>query len=422
MAEKKKKTPKTSKAKAKPPPVEKTPVLTRKQEAIALLQKELDARYGAGTLRTAANVPDTFSLRRPTGIPSLDLLLKGGFPAGGMAQIIGEDGAGKTDISWRTLAQGQLNYGDEFAGALVSVEKVDKSQGRFAGAHIEYTPEEMQEILDDGVDLPAEELVELTRPGNIYAPFPYGTDGSAEMVLNLVLDLYASRQFQIIVLDSVAALAPRAVLEKNVSEDARVAALAGKLTMFMQKFWTIGMQLDNKGRPNETTLIVLNQFREEVNLSNPKADKLRIMGGRAMKHGKLVDLYLMKGGSIYSDDAEDVIGAATKRKVLLGRAITAKILKGKAGLHDGPTCQWRYLHALGIDIPDSFVSLWKYYSDSPLLADIGYEIRGANYYIGGVRHQGKENAALAFQQNPELALPLMEAFYKIERVPKFRVV
>ena len=88
----------------------------------AALISSVTSRFGKTALRRASEVPDVFRLRRPTGIPSLDLELHGGFPAGGISQIIGEDGIGKTDLCWRCLRQQQIIQGPRYRGAMICVE------------------------------------------------------------------------------------------------------------------------------------------------------------------------------------------------------------------------------------------------------------------------------------------------------------
>lgn len=380
----------------------KTPKVTRAQMREAL-QANLNERFGVGAVRKASEVPDVFSLRRPTGIPQLDLILKGGFPAGGPSHIIGEEGAGKTDLTWRVLAQAQKNYGPEFSCAIACVEHwPDYSQGRFCGMQIPHTTDELRQIeLASGEALSKEDKEELqAHVGHELEVVP--NDQGIERLLDIVVDMFVSGLYQVIVVDSVGAMQPSTELMKELGESNKVAALSIVLTNFMKKIWAASMSYLADGTPNETTLLLLNQFREEVNLRNPRMNALRIGGGRALKHGKLVDLLLRKGPWIKSGE-----GINAKK---IGKFVSAQVLKGKAGMHEGATSEWEFYQSYGVDIPSNLLAIGM---------DCGEISLAGSYYTlpDGSKVQGKAKAKVAVMPFYD---QIMAAAYAFHEVPAFR--
>jgi recombination protein RecA len=372
-----------------------------KKEANPLLLevlKNTEKRFGPGALRLGRDIPDMFRLRRPTGIPTLDLELLGGFPAGGPVQLIGADGSGKTDLAWRTLVQAQKNYGDRFAGAMACVEHwPDKSQARFAGLQLALSDEELMWIEEErGEKLTKAEKAKLRQEtGTMY--FVPNQDG-AENLLDLTAELYASGAFQIIVVDSLGALLSEGEYEKDLEAEAKVASIANLMTRFMKKIWSASMRLLPDGTDNETTIMIINQYREKIGATKYE-DPLRHAGGNALKHGKLVDLFLRRGGWIKHD------------KTKLGKGLVGRVLKGKAGMHEGAIAEWDFHFASGVDIAQCLYDLATRFE---LVKRGGTKYR----FWDGHEVVGKLEAKMYCYENEAY---IIEEAYRLAKVPSFRV-
>src|SRR4051812_31417374 len=104
--------------------------LSRNERAAALIQDVSKKMKGRAVLKAASeyNLP-YLTKRLPTGLLTLDLELKGGFPAGGVSQIIGRRNAGKTLLAWQTIRQLQHLLGDKMMVLLAMTEiPADRSQ------------------------------------------------------------------------------------------------------------------------------------------------------------------------------------------------------------------------------------------------------------------------------------------------------
>lgn len=373
-----------------------------KKKASPLLQEALNratSRFGDGALRSATQIPDMFRLRRPTGIPTLDLELMGGFPAGGPTQLIGADGSGKTDLAWRVFAEAQRNYGEDFAGAMACVEHwPDKSQARFAGLQLSFSDEELDWLeVERGEKLAKPERAALKEEAGTIQFIP--NQSGAENLLELTADMYASGAFQIIVVDSLGAMLAESEYDKDLEEEAKVASIANLMTRFMKKIWSASMRMLPDGTSNETTIIIINQYREKIGASKYE-DPLRHAGGNALKHGKLVDLFLRRSGWIKHE------------KDKIGKGMVGRVLKGKAGMHEGAIAEWDFHFAYGVDVGQCLYDMASRFG----LLKRG----GTNYeFWDGNKLRGKLEAKLYCGECREY---ITQECFKLAKVPPFRVV
>lgn len=365
----------------------------------AALISSVTSRFGKTALRRASEVPDVFRLRRPTGIPSLDLELHGGFPAGGISQIIGEDGIGKTDLCWRCLRQQQIIQGPRYRGAMICVEmQPDFSQARFAGLKIPYTEEEVYWLHQDYPEDLVKTLIE-DQQAEGDTLFPVGK--TAEEALDIAASILESGLFQLIVVDSIGAIQPSNMTDRELGDGAVVATKANVITNFMGKVWSYYNQPLSTGGYNETSILVLNQYREKVEMGSAMGRDLRIGGGRALKHGKLTDLFLRRTAWIREGD----------NKLIVGKRVAAEILKGKAGIHEGAVATWDFRHSMGVDIGASLIELG--------MANEQIQKSGAWYSMGTTRlGQGASNAG---QNVLTLRQEIMEEAFKRRKIPSFRI-
>ena len=114
-------------------------------EKVKLLAATINAKMNQGKkpkdqqcyIAVADEVYNPFKLRRPTGITSLDIAIKGGWPAGGPSQVAGPERAGKNAICHMTCAEVQRIYKEDANICWTTTEfQLDKSFGRLLGSVI----------------------------------------------------------------------------------------------------------------------------------------------------------------------------------------------------------------------------------------------------------------------------------------------
>ena len=239
------------------------------QAAVAAIEKQ----YGAGAImrlgdETArVNIPVI-----PTGALSLDLALgTGGVPRGRVVEMFGPEGGGKTTLCLSIIGNAQRAGG---LAAFVDAEHaVDPSYAKRIGVN-----------LDDLL---------ISQPD------------SGEEALTIAETLIRSNAVDVIVVDSVAALVPRAELEGQMG-DATVGAQARLMSQAMRK-------LTSAIHKSKTCCIFTNQIREKIGVmfGNPETTP----GGRALKFYTSVRID-MRRVNIIKDSAGKVIGSHVRAKVV----------------------------------------------------------------------------------------------------------
>lgn len=377
-----------------------------RNDRIELVKARINKAYaGKGAILSGDEFSNIFMLRRPTGIANLDLALGGGWPAGGLSQIIGEDNAGKTYLADRTMVESQRIYGEESAiSACMTESKFDKKFAKEkVGLHISFSPLEIEMIEQSRAKDGLPPLTDVNKAWYRYkvGHFQECIFQTAEQVLEAAVQQVEENVFQIVLIDSFGALLSAAEAEsKEGLEGRHYGGASGVITQFMHRLHAALNLPDRFGRPNTTTVLGINQYRENLKATGKYDDPLQIAGGRALKHGKLVDVMLRKGPKIR---------VGPNKELLVGREVNWKILKGKAGCHDGPSGDYNfyygeYGYGFGADVYNNL-----------LLAGVqngAIDQSGAWYSFNGERIcQGKDNAAVALMNNPQLMASIQQAIF-----------
>jgi recombination protein RecA len=384
---------------AEKPPKKGEELTVRDRKAhIALITQSINNQFkGRAVLRSGSQITNVFVLRRPTGITTLDIALGGGLPAGGLTQVIGKYSAGKSYLANLIMTEAQKHYGEEFAAAVCMTEmRFDKAFAKAkCGLRIPYSDEEIEvfrQINAENGNPPFTEDYERWLKDGV-GTFVEGVGGTAETVLEAAVQLVESNDFQIVLIDSFGALLTAAEAEHEEGlEGKHRGGAAMVVTQFMHRLHAALNLPDKDGRPNTTTVLGINQYRDNVN-AGLYGNPMKVAGGHALAHGKLVDLHVEQGSRIK-------VAVSSNQNVIVGKEINWEILKGKAGCHDGPKGTYSFYfgehgHGFGIDI----------YADL-LVAGLQtgiIEQSGAWFSYHGERlGQGKDNVAVTLYQHPEV--------------------
>ena len=242
-----------------------------KQKALEDVIAQIEKQFGKGSIMrlgdNAKQVVDVF----PTGCLTLDLALGiGGMPRGRIVEIYVPESSGKTTVALHVVAQAQKMGGTAaFIDAEHALDPVYAS--------------------NLGVDINS---LFISQPDN------------GEQALDITESLVRSGGIDLIVIDSVAALTPKAEIDGEMG-DAHVGLLARLMSQAMRKL-TPAISKSN------TCVIFINQLREKVGVmfGNPETTT----GGKALKFYSSIRLDVRKTDAI--KDGADVIGSRTKVKVV----------------------------------------------------------------------------------------------------------
>ena len=248
----------------------KTSAAQNKTKALELALTQIEKQFGKGAImRLGSGVHlDVESI--PTGIISLDMVLGiGGLPRGRVVEIYGPESSGKTTLTLSIIAEAQKTGG---VAAFIDAEHAfDPTYGKTIGIN-----------LDDLL---------VSQPD------------TGEQALEIVEALVRSNAVDLIVIDSVAALVPRAEIEGEMGE-AKVGLQARLMSQALRK-------LNAAISKSKTCVVFINQIREKIGVmfGNPETTS----GGRALKFYASVRLDVRRVTSI--KERGEVIGNRTRVRV-----------------------------------------------------------------------------------------------------------
>lgn len=235
---------------------------------IAMIEKQ----YGKGSIMKLGETGANSDIEViPTGCLSLDLALGvGGVPRGRILEIYGPESSGKTTVALHIIAETQKAGG---VAAFIDAEHALDAQ--YAKAL--------------GVDI-----------GELYLSQP----DTGEQALDICESLVRSSAIDVIVIDSVAALTPKAEIEGDMG-DTHVGLLARLMSQALRKLTAITNR-------SKTCVIFINQLREKVGVmfGNPETTP----GGKALKYFATIRLDIRKADALKGDGG--VIGNRAKCKVV----------------------------------------------------------------------------------------------------------
>jgi recombination protein RecA len=241
-----------------------------KNKALGLALESIEKQFGKGSIMKLGENHHTAVETTPTGALSLDLALGGGIPKGRVIEIYGPESSGKTTLSLHAIAEVQRSGG--IAAFIDAEHALDPAYAKRIGV-------DTDNLL-------------LSQPDN------------GEQALEIVETLVRSNAVDLIVVDSVAALVPRAEIEGEMG-DSLPGLQARLMSQALRKL--TGIISRSKG-----SVIFINQIRMKIGVmfGNPETTT----GGNALKFYASVRMDIRRIGQIKQGD--DIIGNRVRVKVV----------------------------------------------------------------------------------------------------------
>ncbi|HUD05823.1 MAG TPA: recombinase RecA [Candidatus Saccharimonadales bacterium] len=241
-----------------------------KTKALGLALETIEKQFGKGSIMKLGDAHSTHVEVIPTGSIALDIALGGGLPKGRVVEIYGPESSGKTTIALHVVAEAQKRGGT----------------AAFIDAEHALDPDYAKRI---GVDV---DNLLLSQPD------------SGEQALEITETLVRSNAVDIVVIDSVAALVPRAEIEGDMG-DSLPGLQARLMSQALRKLTSVISK-------SKTTVIFINQIRMKIGImfGNPETTS----GGNALKFYSSVRMDIRRISQI--KQAEVVIGNRTRVKVV----------------------------------------------------------------------------------------------------------
>ena len=312
-------------------------------KALEVTLSNIKKRFGDGAIIRLGEATHLDVEAIPTGSISLDIALGiGGIPRGRVIEIYGPEMAGKTTLSYHIMAEAQKMGG---VAAFIDMEHaLDPAYARMCGVDVD----------------------------NLYISQP----DTGEQALEIAEALIRSGAVAVVVIDSVAALVPRAEIEGDMG-DAHMGLQARLMSQALRK-------LSGAIKQSNTSMIFTNQLRMKIGVlfGNPETTS----GGRALKFYSSVRLDMRRIQSI--KQRGEIIGSRTRVRVVKNK-VAPPFKKAEFDIMYNEGISW-----VGdvLDLATEMELVTK---------------RGSYYSYGETRlGQGRENAKEFFRNNPELTLEI----------------
>ena len=326
-----------------------------REKALDMALSQIEKQFGQGAVMKMGDKGSMAIESIPTGALALDLALGiGGLPRGRVTEIYGPEGSGKTTLAIHVVAEAQRNGG---ICAYIDAEHA------------------MDPVYVRAIGVDVDELL-ISQPD------------TGEQALEIVDMLIRSGALDVVVIDSVAALTPRAEIEGEMG-DHHVGLQARLMSQALRKLTS------NLGK-SKTTCIFINQLREKIGVmfGSPETTP----GGRALKFYASIRLDIRRIEAI--KDGLEVVGNRTRVKVVKNkcsppfRQAEFDIMYGHGISREGSVID------LGVDL------------------DI-VDKSGAWYtYEGEQLGQGRENAKKFLVDNPEIMVEITDRVWRQVRPPE----
>ena len=310
---------------------------------------QIEKQFGQGAVMKMGDKGSLAIESIPTGALALDLALGiGGMPRGRIAEIYGPEGSGKTTLATHVVAEAQRNGG---ICAYIDAEHA------------------MDPVYARAIGVDVDELL-ISQPD------------TGEQALEIADMLIRSGALDVVVIDSVAALTPRAEIEGDMG-DTHVGLQARLMSQALRK-------LTSNLNKSKTTCIFINQLREKIGVmfGSPETTP----GGRALKFYASVRLDIRRIEAL--KDGLEVVGNRTRVKVVKNkcappfRQAEFDIMYGKGISREGSVID------LGVDL------------------DIVKKAGAWYTYEGEQLGQGRENAKRFLTENPEVMVEITDRVWR----------
>ena len=326
-----------------------------RKKALAAALSQIEKQFGKGSVMRLGDAGSTYEVESiPTGSLGLDIALGvGGIPRGRVIEIFGPESSGKTTLTLAIIASAQANGG---TAAFVDAEHA------------------LDPVYAEKLGVKVNDLL-VSQPD------------TGEQALEITDMLVRSGAVDVVVVDSVAALTPKAEIEGEMG-DSHMGLQARLMSQALRK-------LTGNIKRSNTIVIFINQIRMKIGVmfGNPETTT----GGNALKFYSSVRMDIRRIGAIKS--GEEVVGSMTR----------VKVVKNKVAPPFRET-EFEIMYGTGISKEGELIELGVLHNM--------IEKSGSWYSYKGERiGQGKENARVFLQTHPEISKDI-ESQVRMKLIPE----
>ena len=326
-----------------------------KQKALELAISQIEKQFGKGSIMKLGDDASRLKVEViPTGSIALDVALGiGGVPRGRIVEVFGPESSGKTTLALQIIAQAQKKGG---IAAFVDVEHaLDPAYAKALGVDLD----------------------------NLYLSQP----DTGEQALEIVETLVRSNAIDLVAVDSVAALVPRAEIEGDMG-DPQMGLQARLMSQALRK-------LTASISKSKSIVLFINQVREKIGVffGNPEVTP----GGRALKFYSSIRVEIRK------------IESLTVQGEMIGSRVRVKVVKNKMA-PPFKQAEFDIIFGKGISRESEILDL---------ATQMNLVKKSGNWYLmGDIKlGQGKDNSRMFLESNPEIAQQLEKGIREKQVLP-----
>jgi len=330
-----------------------------KKSSVDAARAEIEKAYGAGAIMMMGEKQQVEIERFPSGSLSLDLAMGGGVPRGRVIEIFGPESSGKTTLSLHMVSQLQKTGGQ--AAFIDAEHALDVMYARKIGVDVD-------NLL-------------VSQPDN------------GESALEITETLVRSGGVDLIVIDSVAALTPKAEIE-GMMGDAHMGLQARLMSQALRKLTAIVSK-------TSCTVIFINQLRMKIGImfGNPETTP----GGNALKFYSSLRLDVRRIEKIQAAPAS--AGTAAGKQDIIGNRVRVKVVKNKTA-PPFRQAEFDLIYNKGISKEGDLLDMGVKYE---ILTRSGAHFSFEDQKLG----QGREQAKVFLAENPKICAVLEKEIRKM---------
>ena len=328
----------------------------------------------------------------PFTSPMLNYLLHGGIPRGKIIEFFGGENSGKTTSAIDLMVNAQRIFKTEYEEEIARLEPLSKTKKSYLNEYLELFSRGPLKIVFFDIEQTFDEKWATTLGldvDNIWLIKP--TEQGGEQLLDLIINLYSSKEVGLVVVDSIPALVPQKELEEDIDKQSY-----GGISKLLNKFLRRVIPHLNMSK---ATLILINQMRDSMS----PYKLYETPGGRGLKFYCAIRLMFNKG-KLLDENFKEI---ARSSEVAYGNIVQIKVEKTKVCKPDRLVGSYTLCYETGIEPIVDLVGM---------LINSGVIVRGGSWFTftnfetgeiltedgNDIKIQGEQKVIKYLQENPDL--------------------
>ena len=312
---------------------------------IELKMAEINKKYKCELVQLGTDIIEVDKI--PFSSPMANYMTYGGIPVGKITEYFGGEGGGKTTSALDTCANAQMKFQDVYdkkvAQLQQEIQELQAKDTKEANKQVQKKQKELDEVIEKGCKVVLYVDTEQTLDTKWAQLLGVDTEAmylvrpqqqTAEQILQMIIDLVATGDVGLVVLDSIPCLVPQQIYDESLEKKA-YGGVSQPLSVFSTKIIPYLVQ-------NQCAFIAINQIRDDL---GSMFNTIKTPGGRAWKHACSLRIKFKKDTFLDMDNKE----LSSKAECPAGNRVGMEIVKTKVCRPDRKLGYYTLNYTHGID-------------------------------------------------------------------------